>query len=71
MKAKFSSPKMSSTIDLEKQIINSIRADAKIPLASGQSYKELIKTIKHLFNEYRGERLYTTNTILGLVKGDK
>ena len=71
MKAKFSSPKMSSTIDLEKQIINSIREDAKIPLASGQSYKELIKTIKHLFNEYRGERLYTTNTILGLVKGDK
>jgi hypothetical protein len=27
--------------------------------------------VKKLFNEYRGERLYTTNTILGLLKGDK
>ena len=71
MKAKFSSPKMSSTIDLEKQIINSIREDAKIPLASEQTYKSLIKLVKKLFNEYRGEREYTTATILGLVKGDK
>tara|TARA_Y100000310_G_C20018353_1_gene506240 strand:+ start:74 stop:289 length:216 start_codon:yes stop_codon:yes gene_type:complete len=71
MKAKFSSPKMSSTIDLEKEIINSIREDAKIPLASEQTYKSLIKLVKKLFNEYRGERLYTTNTILGLLKGDK
>ena len=71
MKAKFSSPKMSSTIDLEKEIINSIREDAKIPLASEQTYKSLIKLVKKLFNEYRGEREYTTATILGLVKGDK
>ena len=71
MKAKFSSPKMSSTIDLEKEIINSIREDAKIPLASEQTYKSLIKLVKKLFNEYRGERLYTTHTILGLLKGDK
>ena len=71
MKAKFSSPKMMSTKDLEKEIVKVVKEDAKIPLASGQSYKELIKTIKHLFNEYRGEREYTTATILGLVKGDK
>mgnify|MGYP003138575554 CR=1 FL=1 len=71
MKAKFSSPKMMNTKDLEKEIINSIREDAKIPLASEQTYKSLIKLVKKLFNEYRGERLYTTNTILGLVKGDK
>ena len=71
MKAKFSSPKMMSTNDLEKEIVKVVREDAKIPLASGQSYKDLIKTIKHLFNEYRGEREYTTATILGLVKGDK
>ena len=62
---------MSNTKDLEKEIINSIREDAKIPLASEQTYKSLIKLVKKLFNEYRGERLYTTNTILGLVKGDK
>ena len=71
MKAKFSNPKMMSTKDLEKEIVKVVKEDAKIPLASGQSYKDLIKTIKHLFNEYRGERLYTTNTILGLLKGDK
>ena len=33
-------------------------------------YKNM-KTIKHLFNEYRGERLYTTGTVIGLLKGDK
>ena len=71
MKAKFSSPRMFNTKDLEKEIINSIREDAKIPLASEQTYKSLIKLVKKLFNEYRGERLYTTNTILGLLKGDK
>jgi len=72
MKAKFSNPKMMSTKDLEKEIVKVVREDAKIPLASGQSYKEeLIKTIKHLFNEYRGERLYTTGTVIGLLKGDK
>ena len=71
LKAKFSNPKMMSTKDLEKEIVKVVKEDAKIPLASGQSYKDLIKTIKHLFNEYRGERLYTTNTILGLLKGDK
>jgi len=70
MKAKFSNPKMMSTKDLEKEIVKVVR-EAKIPLASGQSYKELIKTIKHLFNEYRGERLYTTGTVIGLLKGDK
>jgi len=71
MKAKFSNPKMMSTKDLEKEIVKVIKEDAKIPLSSGQSYKELIKTIKHLFNEYRGERLYITGTVIGLLKGDK
>jgi len=71
MKAKFSSPKMRSTKDLEKEIVKAIREDAKIPLATDVGHKVLIKLVKKLFNEYRGERLYTTNTILGLLKGDK
>ena len=68
MKAKFSNPKMMSTKDLEKEIVKVVKEDAKIPLASGQSYKELIKTIKKLFNEYRGELEYTTSTIIGMTK---
>ena len=71
MKAKFSNPKMMNTKDLEKQIIKAMRIESKIPLISDVGYKDLIKTVKHLFNEFRCERLYTTNTILGLVKGDK
>ena len=54
-----------------KILFKVVRDDAKIPLASGQSYKSLIKTIRHLFNEYRGERLYITGTVIGLLKGDK
>ena len=68
MKAKFSSPKMSSTKDLEKEIIKAVREDS---LEQMSSDKVLIELVKKLFNEYRGERLYTTNTILGLLKGDK
>jgi|TARA_R110002110_G_C13062412_1_gene681971 hypothetical protein len=71
MKAKFSSPKMSSTKDLEKEIVKAIREDSQLPLATDVGHKVLIKLVKKLFNEYRGERLYTTNTILGLLKGDK
>jgi len=76
MKAKFSSPKMMNTKDLEKEIVKEIREQSKIPFYTGdrtemEMYKDLIKFVKKLFNEYRGERLYTTNTILGLVKGDK
>tara|TARA_Y100001951_G_scaffold59911_1_gene47624 strand:+ start:57 stop:272 length:216 start_codon:yes stop_codon:yes gene_type:complete len=71
MKAKFSSPKMRSTKDLEKEIVKAIREDLKLPLATDVGHKVLIKLVKKLFNEYRGERLYTTNTILGLLKGDK
>ena len=68
MKAKFSSPKMSSTKDLEKEIIKAVREDSQEQMSSD---KVLIKVVKKLFNEYRGERLYTTHTILGLLKGDK
>ena len=69
-------PKMINTKDLEKQIIKAIRIESKTPFYTGdrtemEMYKDLIKFVKKLFNEYRGERLYTTNTILGLVKGDK
>ena len=76
MKAKFSSPKMMNTKDLEKEIVKEIREQSKIPFYTGdrtemEMYKELIKTIKHLFNEYRGERLYITGTVIGLLKGDK
>ena len=48
-----------------------IKVESEIPLASEQGYKDLTKFVKKLFKEYRGEREYTTNTILGLVKGDK
>jgi len=71
MKAKFSNPKMRSTKDLEKEIVKAIREDSKLPLATDVGHKVLIKLVKKLFNEYRGERLYITNTILGLLKGDK
>jgi len=71
MKAKFSNPKMSSTKDLEKEIIKAVREDSKLPFDTDVGHKVLIKLVKKLFNEYRGERLYTTNTILGLLKGDK
>ena len=71
MKAKFSNPKMMNTKDLEKQIIKAMRIESKIPLISDVGYKDLIKTVKHLFNEYRGERLYITGTVIGLLKGDK
>jgi len=71
MKAKFSSPKMMSTKDLEKEIVKAIKEESKIPLVSDVGYKDLIKLVKHLFNEYRGERLYTTGTVIGLLKGDK
>ena len=71
MKAKFSNPKMMSTKDLEKEIVKAVKEESKIPLVSDVGYKDLIKTIKHLFNEYRGERLYITETVIGLLKGDK
>ena len=57
--------------DMEKEIVKAIRIESKLPLASDVGYKDLIKFVKKLFKEYRGERLYTTNTILGLLKGDK
>ena len=71
MKAKFSNPKMMSTKDLEKEIVKAIRIESKIPLMSVVAYKDLIKLIKKLFKEYRGERLYITGTVIGLLKGDK
>ena len=71
MKAKFSNPKMMSTKDLEKEIVKAIREDSKLPLATDVGHKVLIKLVKHLFNEYRGERLYITGTVIGLLKGDK
>ena len=71
MKAKFSNPKMMSTKDLEKEIIKAVREDSKLPFDTDVGHKVLIKLIKKLFNEYRGERLYITGTILGLLKGDK
>ena len=71
MKAKFSNPKMMSTKDLEKEIIKAIRIESKIPLMSVVAYKDLIKLIKKLFKEYRGEKKYITATINGILKGDK
>ena len=71
MKAKFSSPKMRSTKDLEKEIVKAIREDLKLPLATDVGHKVLIKLVKKLFNEYREEIKYTNATVLGLIKANK
>ena len=57
--------------EVEKQIIKAIRIESKIPLMSVVAYKDLIKLIKKLFKEYRGEKKYITATINGILKGDK
>ena len=62
---------MITLTEVEKRIAKAIREDSKLPLATDVGHKVLIKLVKKLFNEYRGERLYITNTILGLLKGDK
>ena len=62
---------MITLTEVEKQIVKAIRMESKIPLASDVGYKVLIKLVKKLFNEYRGERLYITGTVIGLLKGDK
>ena len=43
-------------IDMEKQIVKAIREDSKLPFASDVGHKVLIKLVKKLFNEYRGEK---------------
>ncbi len=60
-----------TTKELEKQIVKAIRIESKLPLASDVGYKDLIKFVKKLFKEYRGDREYITATINGLLKGDK
>ena len=60
-----------TTKELEKQIIKAIRIESKIPLMSVVAYKDLIKLVKKLFKEYRGEKKYITATINGILKGDK
>ena len=62
---------MISLTEVEKQIVKAIREDSKLPLASDVGHKVLIKLVKKLFNEYRGEKKYITETINGLLKGDK
>ena len=71
MKAKFSSPKMSSTKDLEKEIVKAIREDSQLPLATDVGHKVLIKLVKKLFKEYKEELKYTNATVLGLLKVNK
>ena len=57
--------------EVEKQIIMAISRESKIPLMSVVAYKDLIKLVKKLFKEYRGEKKYITATINGILKGDK
>ena len=45
-------------IEMEKEIIKAIRIESKIPLISDVGYKDLIKFVKKLFKEYRGEKKY-------------
>ena len=58
-------------IEMEKQIVRAIKEESKITLASDVGYKDLIKFVKKLFTEYRGEKKYITATINGILKGDK
>ena len=60
-----------TSIEMEKEIIKAIRIESKIPLISDVGYKDLIKFVRKLFKEYRGEKKYITATINGLLKGDK
>ena len=41
-----------TTTELEKEILKAIRIESKIPLASKQPYKDLMKFVKKLFKEY-------------------
>ena len=62
---------MITLTEVEKQIVKAIRIESKVPLASDVGYKDLIKFVKKLFKEYRGEKKYITATINGILKGDK
>ena len=62
---------MISLTEMEKEIVKAIRIESKVPLASDVGYKSLIKFVKKLFKEYRGEKKYITETINGILKGDK
>ena len=62
---------MISLTDVEKQIVKAIREDARLPFATDVGHKVVIKLVKKLFNEYRGELEYTTSTIVGLLKVNK
>ena len=62
---------MITLTEVEKRIAKAIREDSKLPLASDVGYKDLIKFVKKLFKEYRGEKKYITATITGMLKGDK
>ena len=53
--------------EIEKEIIKAIKVESKIPLASEQGYKDLIKFVKKLFKEHREELKYTNTTVLGLL----
>ena len=57
--------------EMEKEIIKAIRIESKIPLISDVGYKDLIKFVRKLFKEYRGEKKNITATVNGLLKGDK
>ena len=62
---------MITLTEMEKQIVKAIREDSKLPFASDVGHKVLIKLVKKLFNEYRGEKKYITETINGILKGNK
>ena len=59
---------MISLTDVEKQIVKAIREDARLPFATDVGHKVVIKLVKKLFKEYRGEMKYTNATIVGLIK---
>ena len=62
---------MISLTDVEKQIVKAIREDARLPFATDVGHKIVIKFVKKLFKEYRGEKKYITATINGILKGSK
>ena len=62
---------MLTLTEMEKAIVRATREDSKLPFATDVGHKVLIKLIKKLFKEYRGEKKYITSTINGILRGDK
>jgi len=60
--------------EMEKEIIKALNINMKVDWISQdpiKEFKDLKKFVRELFKEYRGEKKYITETINGILKGDK